>query len=221
MSSPAALTDGAPLLITGPTGARTDYGGKTALAAWFADGPLLERDLVLFVNVKGDDVAAVLEDYQEVSSVDGVADAMGAGARRIVLTPTDPDWAAVSERVCSFVRELPSGMTKAVVLDEAPELDDDAVLTFVRVLGNGASCKTLLLSQSPTDVPRSVVKNSVPVWVGPILGSYEPWLRANDYGAHFGPISDSHGPYHWSLLLGPAEEDREHFEPVPEKYGGV
>lgn len=220
MKRPDYLTDTSHLLLLGPTGARTVYGGKTALATWLADGPLRERELVLFVNVKQDDVADVLEDYREVSTVREVGEAMGDGARRIVLTPNDPDWEAVSERVESFVRELPADMGKAVVLDEVPELDERAVLSFARVHGNGANCKLVAISQGATEVSQSVVNCCIPIWIGPKPGSYDAWFRSNDLGSHIEPLN-AHEPYEWSVLLGPAAEDRDHFEPVDERYGEV
>lgn len=219
--APAALTDGTPLMLTAPTGARSEFGGKTALATWFADNPLRERDLVIFGNFKQDDVADVLDDYREVRTVEELADAMGDGARRLILTPRTADWAAVSERLCEFVRALPDGMTKAVILDEAPELDEDALLTFVRVLGNGANTKTLLLNQSPTDMPGSLLKNVVVVWVGVYRGAYDAWFRSHDLGAHSDHLAENHEPYHWTMLLGPGPNDREHYAPVPERYGGI
>jgi len=218
--APAALTDGAPLMLTAPTGARSEFGGKTALATWFADGPLRERELVIFLNVKRDDVADVLTDYVEVATVDELADAMADGARRLILTPDTADWEGVSERLCDFVRELPDEVSKGVILDEAPELDEEALLTFVRVLGNGGNTKTLLLNQSPTDMPSALLKNIVVVWVGVYRGAYDSWFRANDLGAHIDGLGQ-HSPFEWSMLLGPGAEDREHYAPVPERYGEV
>jgi len=220
MSQPDALTDGTPLMLTAPTGARSEFGGKTALATWFADGPLRDRDLVVFYNPKHDDVAGVLDDYREVSTVEELADAMGAGASRLVVTPQTADWEGVSERLCAFIRALPDDMSKAVILDEAPELDEDSLLTFVRVLGNGSSTKTLLLNQSPTDMPGALLKNVVVVWVGVYRGAYDSWFRSHDLGAHIDGLG-RHSPYEWSMLLGPGEEDRVHYEPVPEQYGGI
>jgi len=214
------LADGTPLLVAAPTGVRTRYGGKTALVTWMADNPLRERDLVIFGNFKQDSIASVLEDYTEVSSVDGVANAMASGERRIILTPADHDWAAVSERLEAFIRALPADMSKAVVLDEGPELDEDALLSFVRVHGNGANCKTVVMAQSPTDVAGSVVKNTVLVWVGPMPGSYHAWLRSHDLEMHADALG-AHEPYEWSVLLGPEAEDRDTYNPVPARYGEV
>jgi hypothetical protein len=221
MHDAAYFQDKSHMLLTGITGSRTQYGGKTALATWWCDEPGRAFDLEIFANVKQDDVGAVLEDFTEVSSVDGVASAMADGRRRIILTPTDPDWAAVSRRLEAFVRELPSDMTKLVVLDEVPELDEEAVLSFVRVHGNGANCKTLAIAQSPTDVSNSVVKQTTPVWVGLTTGSYAAWFRSHNLEQHFAHVQQNHEPYHWTVMTGPADEDRDHYQPVPERYGEV
>lgn len=206
------------LLLAAPTGYRSKYGGKTTVGCYLADGPARESELVLFVNVKGDDVVDVLEGYAEAKSIGEVAEMMGEGERRIVLTPRDSDWEAVSRRVQEFVAALPSDMSKVVLLDEAPELDDDAVLWFVRVAGNGANCKTILMTQSPTDVPGSVVKNVILVWVGPVPSSYQAWFRTHDYQTAYDYISAEHDPYHWTAVLGPDTGDWDHYEPVPEDY---
>lgn len=172
----------------------------------------------MFLNTKQDPVADVLEDYREVASVDGVADAMAEGHRRIILTPNDPDWEAVSRRVRDFIDALPDDMEKMVALDEAPELDEDAVLWFVRVAGNGNSCKTVLMTQSPTDVDGSIIKNTILVWVGPVPSSYQPWFRTHDFQEAYKYIAGNHEPYHWTAILGPDKGDWDHFEPVPEEF---
>ena len=218
---PSYFTDNGHLLLTGITGAETDFGGKSALATWWADTHGRRRDLVLWCNFKQDDVVGVLDGFVEVRSVRAVGEAMHDGARRIVLTPNNPDWEAVSRRVEALVRELPSDMSKLVVLDEVPELDEDAVLSFVRLHGNGANCKTLALAQSPTDVSGSVLKQTSPVWVGLIKSSYRAWFRTHDYEAHFDHIQQRHEPFHWTVITGPGESDRDHFEPVPAQYGEV
>jgi len=216
--SASYLTDGSHLLLTGPTGSKTDYGGKTSLAAYLSDNPLRERELVVFLNVKHDPIGRVLEDYTEVDSVDALADAMSSGARRVIVTPTDSDWEAVSKRLVQFVRALPSELSKAIVLDEVPELDDEAVLTAVRVLGNGANCKSVLLSQSPTDVSTSIVKQVVPVWVGPVPSSYRAWFRSYSYAEAYEYIAEHHSPYEWTVILGPGDGDWDHYKAVPEDY---
>lgn len=207
------------LLLTGPTGRQSRYGGKTGLATWFADNPARTRDLVVFLNTKQDPVADVLEDYAEVATVGEASQVIGDGARRVIITPTDPDWEAVSVRLEEFVRALGHDLgTKVVVLDEIPELDEDAVLSFYRVHGNGANCQTVGISQSPTDVDGSVLKNCTPVWVGPAKSSYRPWFRTHDYELAFDFIEDNHDPYEWTVVLGPGQGEWTHYQPVPEEY---
>lgn len=146
---------------------------------------------------------------------------MADGKRRLILTPRDGDWEAVSRRLEAFVRALPADMTKLVVLDEAPELDDDAVLSFVRVHGNGANCKALVLAQSPTDVSTAIMKQVVPVWVGPMKSDYESWFRTHDRHAAFEFIAATHEPYEWTVIVGEGDGEWHHYEPVPARYGEV
>lgn len=211
------LTDRSHLFIAAPTGARTEYGGKTTLATWLCDTHgRASKDLVLFANVKLDDgperhADAVCQDLHEVGQ------AVGNGATFVCLSPTNPDWVEVSRRVEAFVQELPSDMEKMVVLDEAPELDEEAVLWFCRVAGNGNNTKTIVLSQNPGDVSTSVRGQTILVWVGPATGNNRAVLEANNHGAHFDALQQQQ-PYHWSVLLGPEPADRDHYKPVPERY---
>lgn len=215
------LLDVGHCLITGPTGRRGDYGGKSSLATWWCDEPGSAYDLVIFANFKHDDVCAVLDDYREVRSVDELADAMDGARGRFVLTPHDADWEAVSRRLKDFVQALgrrDESTSKLVVLDECPELDESAVLTFVRVLGNAANCDALCIAQSPTDVSTSIVKQCAVVWVGPVPSSYEAWFRTYDYHAHYRYIAEHHDPYEWTVILGTDDVDRAHYQAVPEVY---
>jgi len=211
------MTDRSHIFLAAPTGARTEYGGKTTLATWWADTHgRASKDLVLFCNVKLDDgperhADAVANNLEEVGA------AVGNGARYVCLSPTNPDWEEVSSRVKAFVDELPSDMEKMVVLDEAPELDEEAVLWFVRIAGNGNAVKTIVLSQNPGDVSTSVRGQTILVWVGPATGNNEAVLKANNLGAHYDALQQQQ-PYHWSVLLGPEPTDRDPYKPVPEKY---
>jgi len=207
------------LLLTGPTGRNSRFGGKTATATWFADNPARTRDLVIFLNTKQDPIADVLEDFTEVHSVGDAADEIGRGARRVIITPTDPDWAAVSERLEGFIRSLGTDLgSKVVILDEVPELDEDAVLSFVRVHGNGSNCQAVLISQSPTDVSTSITKQATIAWVGPMKSDYGAWFREHDRGPAFEYIQRAHDPYEWTVVLGPGDGEWKHYPAVPEEY---
>lgn len=207
------------ILLTGPTGRNSEFGGKTATATWFADNPARTRDLVIFLNTKQDPVDDVLEDYTEVATVQDAADAIADGARRVIITPMDPDWAAVSERLEGFIRALGSDLgSKVVILDEVPELDEDAVLSFVRVHGNGANCQAILIAQSPTDVSTSIVKQTSPAWVGPMKSDYKSWFETHDKGPAYRYIAKNQGPYEWTVVTGDGPGDWEHYPAVPERY---
>jgi len=206
------------LMFTGPTGRNSGFGGKTATATWFADNAARTRDLVIFLNTKGDDLQQ-LDDYREVSSVSAAADAIAEGARRVIITPTDPDWEGVSVRLEEYIRALGSDLgSKVVILDEVPELDEEAVLSFVRVHGNRANCQAVTIAQSPTDVSTSITKQVSPTWVGPMKSDYHAWFTEHDRGPAFEYISESHEPYHWTVVTGSGEGDWEHFKPVSEAY---
>jgi len=214
---PSYFNDHSHIFLAAPTGSKTVYGGKSSLATWWADKHgRAAFDMVLFVNVKLDDgperhADAVAQD------VEAAAAAFGDGAQFVCLSPTDPDWEAVSRRVKQFVEHLPKGPDKIVILDELPELDDEAVLWFVRIAGNGANCKTLGLAQNPGDVSTSVRGQMILTWVGPAAGNNRAVLEANERGAHFDSLVEQE-PYHWSVLLGPEASDRDEFKPVPEEY---
>jgi hypothetical protein len=217
MSRPDYFTDRSHLLITGVTGARTRYGGKTALANWWANEPGSEKDLVVFLNVKQDRAPAEAADV-EVGTVEAIADAMGAGHRHICLTPQTADWESVHERLRGLVDALPRDQEKLVVHDEAPELDEDTLAWFARVAGNGAACKSLFISQQPGAAPRSVRNQSILVWVGPAHENARHVFRANGRENHFDHIDREHDPYWWTVVLGPGDQDRDTYEPIPEVY---
>ncbi len=229
------FTDNAPVLLTGVTGAQGDYGGgegesyggKSVTATWWADQPGSTRDLCIWANFKQDAVADVLDGFIEVGSVEALADRMGRErargetTHRFVLSPTDHDWERVSRRLEAFVRELPQKMTKLVVLDESPELDEDAVLSFVRVHGNGANCKTLVLAQSPTDLPTAIVKQCLLVWVGPMKTDYKAWFGSKSLIYAYEHILAEQDPYEFTVVYGKDDGDWAHHEPVPERYAEI
>jgi hypothetical protein len=219
MTHPDYLTDRSHLLVTGVTGARTRYGGKTALANWIASEPGSQKDLIVFFNPKQDPEPVEFADA-DAATVRELARKIDAGARHVTLTPRTAEWAEVHARLLEFVQALPRDVEKLVVHDEAPELDEDALATFARVAGNGSACKSVFISQQPGDAPRAVRNQSILVWVGPAHENARHVFRANGRGNHFDAIVDDHEPYYWSVILGPDDEDRDTFEPVPARYAG-
>jgi hypothetical protein len=219
VTQPDYFTDRSHVLIAGVTGARTDYGGKTALANWWCATHGREAfDVVIFGNFKHDDGPESEADVV-ATSVDEVAGAMGDGAEYICLSPHSADWEATTRRLRSLLEALgDDGGSKLVVLDEAPELDADALQWFVRVAGNGADCKALVLSQAPGDLPQAVRRQCILCWVGPVQENNRHVFRANARENHFDAMLEQHEPYHWSVITGPADDDRDHYEPVPEAY---
>jgi len=216
--SASYFTDRSHILLSGVSGSRTDYGGKTGVANWWATTHgRAAFDLVVFFNAKQD--AAPGEHAEtEVGTVRELAEAMRAGHRHICLTPTDPDWEAVHERLAAFVRELPKDLDKLVVHDEAPEYDGESLLWFLRVAGNGSNCKSIVIAQAPGDLDTAARRQLVTAWVGPLTEQNRHYFRANNYLVHYREMKEDHEPYNWSVITGPSEEDRDHYSPVPEEY---
>jgi len=218
VSAPSYFTDRSHWLIAGVTGARTRFGGKTALATWFCDTHgRASNDVVLFLNSKGDNGPERYADVV-VDNVPDVAPAVQAGNEWVTITPESHDWAAVSRRLAKAVRSMPDHLDKLVVCDEAPELDSDSLQFLVRVAGNGHNCKTLLIAQAPGDLSTGVRRQCLLCWVGPATENNRHVFRANNRENHFQKIVTEHDPYQWSVLLGPEEEDRDTFGKVPEEY---
>ena len=55
-------------------------------------------------------------------------------------------------------------------------------------------------------------------WVGPVTEDNRHVFRANNRGNHFDWIREHHDPYQWTVMTGPANEDRDTFDPVPERF---
>lgn len=86
------------------------------------------------------------------------------------------------------------------------------------MLGNGASCKSLVLAQAPGDLSMAVRRQCILSWVGPVSEDNRHVFEANKRGHHFDALQEEHGPYVWSVLTGPDPEDRDTYDPVPEDY---
>lgn len=218
--TPDYFTDRSHILITGITGARTDYGGKTALANWWADNHgRASAEIVIFGNFKSDSGPEKHADAV-VHDVESIAHAIADGAEFICYSPRTADWEAASQRLQAAVQALPNDMEKFVVLDEAPELDEEVILWFCRVAGNGNNTKTLLLSQNPGDMPSGLRTQVILCWIGPATGNNKHVFRTNSRLNHFEYIREEHEPYVWTVMTGPDDADRDTFDPVPEEYAG-
>lgn len=216
--APDYLTDRSHMLIAGVTGARTHYGGKTALATWWCDvWGRQSNDVVIFGNFKLDDAPEEHADAV-VHTVEEIAPAIRDGATFITLSPTSSDWEAVHRRLRAAVDALPKDLNKLVVHDESPELDEEALLWFVRVAGNGSNCKSLVIAQAPGDLGMGVRRQCILTWIGPATEDNRHVFSANKRENHFDYIREEHDPYVWTVLLGPGDDDRDTFDPVPEDY---
>jgi hypothetical protein len=219
-AAPSYFSDRSHLLVCGVTGARTRFGGKTALANWLADTwGRAHNDVVIFANFKLDSAPERVAD-RVVRNVQEIATAIGDGETYICLSPTESDWGTVHDRLRQAVDALPEDMSKLVIHDEAPELSEEALQWFVRVAGNGSRCKSVVISQAPGDLPTSVRRQTILTWVGPATNDDEHVFQANKRGNHFNAIRELHDPYVWSVLAGPGDDDRDTYDPVPEEYAG-
>jgi hypothetical protein len=219
MNGPEYLADRSHLFLGGVTGSRTDYGGKTAWATWWADTwGRRHFDAVIFYNPKADRNPEQFADVTVTAASHAAAAIAEQGASWVTVTPDTSDWEGDHAVLLDLVRWLPEEWDVAVIHDEAPELDADVLQTFVRVEGNGSRCKSILLSQAPGDVAHSIRRQCILGWIGPMTGENAHVFRANDRGAHIDPIRETHDPYWWSFTTGPDVEDRDTFKPVAETY---
>jgi hypothetical protein len=221
---PDFFVDNGHIRICGITGSKTEMGGKTALANyWASTFGTRWFDLVIFFNAKG----TTTVHGERVYSVEELAERMREGVRHFDLVPETEDWAAYHARLKDFVAALPTEMSKMVVHDEVPDYGDEGSLSsFVKVLGqddglHAGNCKSICLAQSPTtdDVPSVVGKQTDTfVWVGPISDDYRAWFRQQGWSNHFDHIVETHDPYYWTVIQGTRDEDRVTFDPVPEDF---
>jgi len=204
------LADGGHVLITGATGARDDYGGKSVLANWWAS-ELVEkghRDVGLVVNPKGHSF------YRGAHGghLDDLAESYRQGERVLSLDVQAPD-AAVA-----FVEELPG--SAVVVFDEAWDYSQSQKLNeAVRQLGNvdGGGIRSLVVSQRAWDLPDAI-RNSCPlkVWVGPLTSEGRRYFETMGQGGAADAIEGEMGAHEWAVVDGGELQDIN--QPVPERY---
>lgn len=210
------FADRSHVLISGVTGARTEYGGKTALANWWASTwGVVEFDLVCFLNFKQDSHIH----GTRVESLEELASEMADGQRHFNIVPRTDDWEGFHASFKTFVASLPDDMSKLVVHDEAPEYDDDSLRWFVRVAGNGHATKSLVLAQAPGDMNTTIRNQTIPCWIGPSTGQNSHYFTAQGYKQVFETHILDQEPYHWTVVLGPdPEHDVDTYQPVPSEY---
>lgn len=204
------LADGGHVLISGSTGAKDGYGGKTVLANWWSSN-LVDRghrDLAVFVNPKRH---SFLEG-RTVSSLKGMAEAYRAGARVL-----DYQGGRVDD-VVRFLKELPG--EKVAVFDEAQDYGDFEGLDWVLSQGgnlDSGSIRGLVVTQRPWNLGEQLRANMpVKVWVGPVTNEGKSFFQSEQMETVARELSGEIEAYHWAVT--DAGELQEVNGPVPEAY---
>lgn len=204
------LADGGHVLISGATGSRKDYGGKTVLANWWASNLVAKghRDVSVFINPKGHGFVR----GNRVRSQSGLQQSLNAGTSQINYTKPHPN---------AVVAELAKRNANAVVVfDEAWEYDGSWGLNqTVRKLGNidGGGIRGLVVSQRPWDLTDAVL-NSTPliVWVGPLTNEGQRYFETMNMSQEAAKINGKMEPYQWAVFDG--GELQEVNDPVPASF---
>lgn len=213
MSDRYYLTDGGHVLISGSTGAKEGYGGKTATANWWFEQSVKKgrHDLGLFINPKGHGHIR----GTAVSSLKGLAESYRAGERLFNVTTADPD------PYVQMLTKLPG--EKIVVFDEAQQYRDSEALNWVLSQGgnlDSGSITALVLTQRPWNLTEELRANlPVKIWVGPVTPEGRKFFQTEQMVGVGEQIADqmkAYGPYHWAVT--DAGELQHVNPPVPAEY---
>lgn len=222
------LNDGSHVLISGATGAGSDYGGKSVLANWWFQKSVLNgwHDVGVFFDPKGLQYVSRSDQVRRVRSLQGLAQSYRAGYRLFDYYPRSTekdDLEQEHERLIQMLRELPGG--KIVVHDEAQSYQDSSGLNWCLSQGGNMSN-----SSEPTDDVRSLVVTQRPwnlgeelranmplkIWVGPFGNEARRFFQGEQMEAAGKKVAELTAPYHWSVTDG-GDYVTTH-QPVPEKY---
>jgi hypothetical protein len=214
MSDPYYLTDGGHVLISGATGAKAEYGGKTTTANWWFEQSVEKgwHDQGVFINPKGHSNVR----GQSVSTLKGLAESYRAG-HRLFSWEGAADADAV-DHVVGFFRHL-SGET-IVVFDEAQSYRDSDGLNWVLSQGgnlDSGSFTALVLTQRPWNLSEELRGNlPVKIWVGPITSEGRKFFEVEHMKRVASQLAGEMEPYSWAVTDG---GDFQHVNPpVPEAY---
>ena len=220
MSDHYYLTDGSHVLISGATGAGSEFGGKSVLANWWFSQSVEQRwhDLGLFYNPKGLSYVR----GQTVTSLSGLAQSYRAGYRLFDYRPSN-DVEAEHEAVIETLEQLPG--SKIVAHDEAQSYQGSEKLNrALAQLGNMSNASTptddirsLVITQRPWNLNEELRANMpLKVWVGPYGNEAEHFFNAERMSAAGEKVRANTGAYRWSVTDG--GEFVETNEPVPGEY---
>lgn len=215
------LNDGGHVLISGATGAKADYGGKTSTANWWFEQSVEKghHDAGLFFNPKGHSAVRGVE----VRDLGELARAYRDGARLFNYNPrvrpgeTDGLASEFSD-VAEVLRQLPGDWI--VVADEAQDYRESAYLDWILSQGGnleGGGFTALVLTQRPWNLSEELRGNMpVKIWVGPVTTEGRKFFQVENMSNVVEQVERETGPYHWAVTDG---GDYQHVNPpVPEEY---
>lgn len=204
------LTDNGHVLISGATGARDDYGGKTVLANWWFSSEVEKghRHMGVFINPKGHGFI----NGRSVRSLKGIAESYRAGHRLFNVHTDTP------EPYIEWMKQMPG--EKVAVFDEAQQYADNDVFQWVLNQGGNldeGSIRALVVTQRPWNMPEPVRLNMpVKIWVGPMTPEGRKFFQAEQMPELADDLDGEIQPYHWAVT--DAGELQHVNPPVPAKY---
>lgn len=204
------LTDGGHILISGSTGAKAEYGGKTTTSNWWFEQSVQSgwNDFGVFVNPKGHSSIR----GNTVSTLKGFAESYRAGNRLFDFRTDNADG------VVKMMKQLPG--RKIVVFDEAQSYADSDEVGWVLSQGgnlDSGSFTALTVTQRPWNLSEEWRANMpVKVWCGPVTPEGERFFRSESMGPAIEKVKEDMAPYHWAVTDG--GEYQHTNAPVPKEY---
>lgn len=227
MSDPYYLTDGAHALISGATGAGSEYGGKSVLANWWFQQSVSKgwHDLGVFFDPKGLGFVAG-DDVRRVRSLKGLAESYRAGYRLFDYYPqaSGDDLEDEHSRLVEMLRQL--GGKKILVHDEAQSYaaTDNSLEWCLSQGGNMSNSseatddiRSLVVTQRAWNLPE-ILRANLPlkVWVGPMGNEARKFFKSEQMTRAAEKVEQHTGQYRWSVTDG-GDYVTTH-DPVPEEY---
>lgn len=210
------LTDNGHVLISGATGAKEEYGGKTTTANWWFEQSVEQgwHDVGVFVNPKGHSKIR----GQTVSTLKGLAQSYKHGKRLFDYRLDHDDAEGDHQRLVEMLRGLPG--EKILVHDEAQMYRDAESLNWCLSQGgnlDSGSIRSLVLTQRPWNLPEEHRANMpVKIWVGPVTSEGRKFFEVEHMRGAISEVEEDIAPYHWAVTDG--GEYQHTNPPVPEDY---
>lgn len=215
MSDRYYLTDGGHVLISGATGAKEGYGGKTVTANWWYSEAVRKgwHDMGIFINPKGHSFI----EGREISSLRGLAQSYNSGNRLFNVQVPHDSTEAVTD-IVEWAMQLNG--SKIIVFDEAQSYRDADRLDWVLSQGgnlDSGGFQSLVLTQRPWNLREELRMNlPVKIWVGPITSEGRKFFQTEQMRDVADRLDGDMKPYHWAVT--DAGEYQHTNPPVPEEY---